>query len=73
MIEILRFCARIIATSIFAISFGVIWIGFVLFIGSMFQVFDFLSGDRFSWKEHVTDCNEFFCEPFRSLWKRRSV
>lgn len=72
MIEMARLCARIIATPIFAISFGVMWLGFVLFIGTMFQIFSFLEGNRFRWKDHLAECNEFFCEPFVSIWKRRT-
>jgi hypothetical protein len=70
---ILRFCARIIATPIFAVSFGFMWLGFICFIGPMFQMFSFLEGERFNWKEHIAECNECFCEPFTSIWKSVSA
>ncbi len=68
-VEIIRFCARIIATPIFILAFGFCWIGFVFGIGTLFQIFSFLEDERFDWREHISDCNEFFCEPLAKIWK----
>ena len=69
--EAIRFCARLIATPVFVLAFGCCWFGFILFIGPMFQVFAFFENEKFSWIEHLADCNEFFCEPLRRMWKLR--
>jgi hypothetical protein len=67
--ETLRLCARIVATPIFALAFGFTWLGWMIFLGPMFQLFSFLSkDDDFSWREWLNECNEFFCEPFAEMW-----
>jgi hypothetical protein len=67
-VEVARLCAKVIATPIFVFSFGFMWLGFLLFLGPLFRAFSFLMRERFSWKEHLAECNEFFCEPLRKMW-----
>lgn len=69
LIGIVRLCARVIATPVFVVSFGFFWLGFVLFLGPMFQLFSFLENEKFDWREHIKDCNEFFREPLAGMWK----
>ena len=65
---ITRFCVRVLATPFFVLAFGLCWIGFLLIIGPMFQAFSFLENERFSWRAHLADCNDFFCEPLVRMW-----
>jgi len=71
MKEALRFTARLIATPILALCFGVFWIGSMAFIGVMFSVFGFLDGHGFSWREHLKECNEAFRDPMRAMWGKK--
>ena len=71
--KILRFVSRVLITPIFILSFGFFWIGFICFLGPIFQLFSFLEGNgEFSWSEHVEDSNEFFCEPLQAIWGGRA-
>ncbi len=67
--RIFRLCARIIATPILVFAFGVFWLAFVLIIGTAFQVLSFLQDEKFDWKEHLAECNEFFWDPLIAIWK----
>jgi hypothetical protein len=69
MTGFIRLCARIVATPMFIVCFGICWLGFVFLIGTAFQIFSFLENDDFNWKAHIADCNDFFCEPLRNMWK----
>jgi len=71
MTEGFRFIARLIATPILFAAFGFFWIGFVVILAPLFAIFSFLERESFSWKEQVEEANEFFCEPFVSMWGRR--
>ena len=68
MKETVRFVLRLLATPIIVIAYGFFWIGFLVILTPMFQVFSFLENEPFSWKEEVTDCNEFFMEPLKAMW-----
>jgi hypothetical protein len=67
--EVLRFVVRILATPVVVFSFGFFWLGFLLFIGPAFQIVSFVENERFDWRAHFADCNEFFCEPLAKMWK----
>jgi hypothetical protein len=68
IVAMVRLCARVVATPICVLSFGVCWVMFVFFIGAVFQVLFFLENEVFDWAEHIADCNEFFCEPLVRIW-----
>lgn len=70
--ETVRFFAKILATPVIIVAFGVIWLSFVLLIGSTYWWLSFLMDDPFSWREHFSDCNQFFCEPLVEMWGKKS-
>jgi hypothetical protein len=73
VIRVIRFVARCIATPVFVFSFGVCWLGFILFMMPMFAIFSFLQAEEFDCKDFIrNDCNEFFCEPLRSMWGEKA-
>ncbi len=67
-----RFWCKVLATPIFIFCFGIVWIGFLLFIGVGFQIFSFLLNERFDWKAHFAECNEFFMEPLVGMWGHKN-
>jgi hypothetical protein len=71
MIGAIRLFCRILVTPIIVVSFGFFWIGFMFFLGSMFAFFSFVENGNFDWKDHLKDCNEFFCEPLEQIWRKR--
>lgn len=70
LVEMIRFCARILATPVFFLAFGFFWLCFLLFLGPVFQIFSFLEGEHFDWRDFLAECDEFFSDPLTRLWKR---